>query len=176
MLNFLKKMRSELKCEKTKLESEMNQIQNDLNKNHKFLQSLKEEEEQNFEIFSPRRKNAKMRDNIEMIEQEQSDLTDRLNELQKRSFQINIRLEELDHLIRNIRKKKIEESETDPISLNANMKSLIQKIELSIQLIRIDPNRCKMELSSAKKILQEMQKKITSDSSSFHRGGNDDGN
>ena len=183
MLTFLKKMRSELKEEKIKLESEMNRIQTELNKNDKFLQSLKKEEEQNYDIFSPRKKNIKMRDNIEILERDQAVLSESLNELQSRFLQVNVRLEEVDNLIKDIRKKNAEkpkkkniEQQFDSVDFNQNTKSLIQKIELSIQLIRVDPNRCKMELSAVKKILQEMQNRVLDAGNSFNEGNYHGGN
>ena len=46
-----------------------------------------------------------------------------------------------------------------------NIVSMIKKIDLCLQLLRIDPNRCKLELSAVKKSLQEMQKEGINDGS-----------
>ena len=105
IIDFMKKMRSELTDRKLKLESEQNRIQGELNRNNKFLQNLKQEEDQSYDVFSPRRKNSIMYSNICELEKKRDILIKELEEIKNELIQINSRLEEVDNLIKDIRKK-----------------------------------------------------------------------
>lgn len=162
ILKFIKKMRYELTSEKMKIESERNKIQNELDRNRRFLQKLKEEEEQDYDTFSPRRKNMKIYDHIKLLEQEQQNLSETLETVEENLLQTNSRLKELDDISKLIRDQALEakkENQNRDIDsyVKKNIKILIQKIDLSAHLLVVDPNRCRMELSAVKKALQEMQ-------------------
>ena len=81
IIDFMKKMRSELTDRKLKLESEQNRIQGELNRNNKFLQNLKQEEDQSYDVFSPRRKNSIMYSNICELEKKRDILIKELEEI-----------------------------------------------------------------------------------------------
>ena len=172
IIDFMKKMRSELTDRKLKLESEQNRIQGELNRNNKFLQNLKQEEDQSYDVFSPRRKNSIMYSNICELEKKRDILIKELEEIKNELIQINSRLEEVDNLIKDIRIKNKNKITTEHKEMNKsnicserNIVSMIKKIDLCLQLLRIDPNRCKLELSAVKKSLQEMQKEGINDGS-----------
>ena len=136
------------------------------------MQNLKQEEDQSYDVFSPRRKNSIMYSNICELEKKRDILIKELEEIKNELIQINSRLEEVDNLIKDIRKNNKNKITTEHKEMNKsnicserNIVSMIKKIDLCLQLLRIDPNRCKLELSAVKKSLQEMQKEGINDGS-----------
>ena len=106
------------------------------------------------------------------MEKKRDILIKELEEIKNELIQINSRLEEVDNLIKDIRKKNKNKITTEHKEMNKsnicserNIVSMIKKIDLCLQLLRIDPNRCKLELSAVKKSLQEMQKEGINDGS-----------
>ena len=69
--DFFKKLHSEFLEQKLEAELELKNINIKLNENQKFIQKLKEEDERNFNAFSPRKQNSKLKDNIKNLKNEQ---------------------------------------------------------------------------------------------------------
>ena len=168
MVNFLKKMRSELLEEKLKLEAEQSNTQNRIDRNEKFLQKLREEEDLTYDVFSPRRKNRKLQEHIHLLEEEQKELIQNSEEAEQNLFQLDARLNELDGVLKGFRKQesaavkepaKVKNTDQDELYLflQRNIRGLLQKTELCTKLLQVDPNRCLLELSVVRNTLVKVQ-------------------
>ena len=82
--DFVKKMRSELLNEKMELEYEHTKIKNELEQNQRFLEKIMQEEQETYDIFSPRRKNYKLKENIKSLKQKQDGLKKSDEEIRKK--------------------------------------------------------------------------------------------
>ncbi len=168
---ILKKMRSEFIEDKLKLESDQNKIKIKIRQNGKFLEKLREEEDQNQDLFSPRRKNVNLHDNILELEKEQDILIGESKDLEEQLLQLNVRITELDDAL-----KALKESETELFrepfytSMEENINGLMQKTEMCFRLLPADPMRCKLELSVLMKFLQEMKSGLLDEKNS-QKGG-----
>lgn len=173
--DFIKKMRAELLERKIKLEDKQNKLQNEMERNDKFLQKLMQEEDQVYDIFSPRRKNLKMRDNIEALEQKQDALRKSDKEVGQKLDQLELKLKDLENILMQERKKSAgeiklsksvqkKERADEKVSTETNVgkmiQSAIQKTELCLYILMVDPNRCRLELNEVKKMLRELQVQI----------------
>ncbi len=181
MVNFLKKMRSELLEEKLNLEAEQSNTQNRISRNERFLQKLREEEDLTYDVFSPRRKNRKLQEHIHLLEEEQKELLQNSEEAEQNLFQLDARLNELDSVLKGFRKQeassikerqKVQEPDKDELHLflEKNIKGLLQKTELCTKLLKVDPNRCLLELSVVQKTLEKVQELLAGEEASD--GGN----
>ena len=106
VINYLKNISSELLEEKLNLESKQNNINIKISENIKFLNRLREEDEQNYDAFSPRKQNVSLRENIRKLETEQNSLKQESESLKQQIKDINAKMDELDEVIK-ITKKKI---------------------------------------------------------------------
>lgn len=185
VVEYLSKIRSELLEDKLSLESMLNNLKMNLNENIRFVEKLKEEDKQNFDAFSPRKQNTKLREHIKSLEQEQSTLLESSEDVKKRLMDLNSRLYELDSVLKIAKKEKAaqlkssddcfdekdflkfkiletQENERQRIARELhdssvqNLTSLVHKTELCSKLVEIDPIRCKLELSSMSKIIREI--------------------
>lgn len=184
MIKFLKNLRFELTDEKEKIELEQNKIQTELNRNNKFLTSLQAEEDQIYDIFSPRRKNVKLRENIETLKKEQASLLEKEKKLKEKLLQLNLKIGEIDQILKQDREQNLVPAVREKSKREQNMhevenylfleddaafQRLLKKIDFCIQILIMDPNRCKLELVALKKMVLEIQKNI------FEKGDGADG-
>lgn len=185
IIEFLNKMHSELLAEKLSLETEQNRIQIRLNENIRFIEKLKNEDDQNFDAFSPRKQNANLRSTINSLEQESSTISGELQDVKNRFMSLNCRLDELESVIKfakNLRivhtsnagnsfgendifKLKIletQENERQRIARELHdssiqsLTSIVHKTEFCSKLLDMDPIRCKLELASMSKVIREV--------------------
>lgn len=153
--DFFKKLHSEFLEQKLEAELELKNINIKLNENQKFIQKLKEEDERNFNAFSPRKQNSKLKDNIKNLKNEQELLLKSLEEIQIHLDFLNQRLSEFDTFSKELRSKYFNEKEKKKIDLEG-LKDVVHKLEFCVQLIQLDPNRCKLELMSIIKMFYEI--------------------
>lgn len=182
---FLEKIRNELTEEKLNLESEHKSIRIKISENQKFVERLKEEDEQNFDAFSPRKQNYTLRESIKKLEEEQQTYMEDSENVKQKLMQINAKLDEIDSVIKiamkqeaannksvnniledkDIMKLKLletQENERQRIARELHdssvqsLTSLVHKTELCSKLVDLDPIRCKLELSSMSKTLREI--------------------
>lgn len=173
VVDFLRKLRTEILGDKFELEAELKEIQIQLDENRKFVQNMKMEEEKSFDAFSPRRQNVELRNNIGKLEEEQSKILGKFETIKSELDILNSRLTEFDLVLEDAKNQKVElkkvvdQAENDQFKENWNYDTLAQnvlsiknKTELCFRLAELDPKRCKYELSSIIKELNGMMKLI----------------
>lgn len=173
VVDFLRKLRTEILGDKFELEAELKEIQIQLDENRKFVQNMKMEEEKSFDAFSPRRQNVELRNNIGKLEEEQSKILGKFETIKSELDILNSRLTEFDLVLEDAKNQKVElkkvvdQAENDHFKENWNYDTLAQnvlsiknKTELCFRLAELDPKRCKFELSSIIKELNGMMKLI----------------
>lgn len=173
VVDFLRKLRTEILGDKFELEAELKEIQIQLDENRKFVQNMKREEEKSFDAFSPRRQNVELRNNICKLEEEQLKILGKFETIKSELDILNSRLTEFDLVLEDAKNQKVElkkvvdQAEDDQFKENWNYDTLAQnvlsiknKTELCFRLAELDPKRCKYELSSIIKELNGMMKLI----------------
>lgn len=173
VVDFLRKLRTEILGDKFELEAELKEIQIQLDENRKFVQNMKMEEEKSFDAFSPRRQNVELRNNIGKLEEEQSKILGKFETIKSELDILNSRLTEFDLVLEDAKNQKVElkkvvdQAENDQFkenwnydTLEQNVLSIKNKTELCFRLAELDPKRCKYELSSIIKELNGMMKLI----------------
>lgn len=185
VINYLKNISSELLEEKLNLESKQNNINIKISENIKFLNRLREEDEQNYDAFSPRKQNVSLRENIRKLETEQNSLKQESESLKQQIKDINAKMDELDEVIKITKKMQAENETAVEYSLKGrdivkykvletqekerqriardlhdssvqSLTSMIHKIELCSKLVDVDPIRCKLELSTLSKMVKDI--------------------
>lgn len=161
IIEFINKLYSESLEEKIQLESKYQQIKIKLDKNDKYIQKLKESEEETTDVFSPRKQNRNIRNNIVALENEQQTLLTELEKYKEKLLWLNKRLEEFEEAIKDTKKLEIQKNRISPpdqkkqnqidqskMDLSNIIKPIIHKIELCTKFIEVDTVRCKIELNS----------------------------
>lgn len=185
VIQFLKKMRSQLLEEKLDFESEYQSIQIKLSENQIYLERLKEEDAQNFDVFSPRKQNTVLRDSVNMLENEQNLILEESHRIKKKLAELDAKLDELDSVTKIAVKQYAANQKTMNDSLKDNdvmklkiletqeyerqriardlhdssvqsLTSLVHKTELCSKLVDIDSIRCKLELTSVSKTIRDI--------------------
>lgn len=169
IIEFLNKLYSESLEEKIQLESKYQQIKIKFDKNDKYIQKLKKSEEETTDVFSPRKQNRNIRNNIVALENEQETLLTELEKYKEKLLWINKRLEEFEEAIKDIKKLEIQKNRISPpdqktqnqidqsnIDLYNIINPIIHKIELCTKFVEVDTVRCKIELNSLKHKLNEI--------------------
>ena len=105
--DFVKKMRSELLNEKMELEYEHTKIKNELEQNQRFLEKIMQEEQETYDIFSPRRKNYKLKENIKSLKQKQDGLKKSDEEIRKKLLLLSQKVNDCEKAIKQKRQEKI---------------------------------------------------------------------
>lgn len=168
VVKFLNELRSEYLNEKIKLESEKNGFDVKLDENKKFIQKLKEEEKQNFNAFSPRNRNtnAHTKENIKNLEDENSELLEKSNDMQSKIETYESKLKEIDILLKDLKNESLKKKEKNSVFEEKkytselrnvyiqNLTKMIHRLEFCSKLVQIDPTRCKIELSSISKMIR----------------------
>ncbi len=178
--DFVKKMHSELLNEKMELEYEHTKIKNELEQNQRFLEKIMQEEQETYDIFSPRRKNYKLKENIKSLKQKQDGLKKSDEEIRKKLLLLSQKVNDCEKAIKQkkTRKNMVLEPEFNKTkdlakkdkeevyeankntAINNTIKCVIQKVELCSHLLLVDSNRCRLELNEIKKILLEMKEQL----------------
>lgn len=159
VVEFLDGLRSEYLDDKLKLESEKNNLDHKLDENAKLIHKLKEEEDKNFNAFSPRNKNLNYKDSIKNLEKEKEAISDTMEGLKNKIQILDAKLEQIDLVIKDV-KQKFAHMESLDNSLGEmknsselrniyiqNMTSMIHKLDFCSRIAQIDSSRCRIELS-----------------------------
>ena len=104
--DFVKKMRSELLNEKMELEYEHTKIKNELEQNQRFLEKIMQEEQETYDIFSPRRKNYKLKENIKSLKQKQDGLKKSDEEIRKKLLLLSQKVNDCEKAIKQKKTRK----------------------------------------------------------------------
>ena len=151
-----------------------------IKENKAFIKLLKEENDSNYESFSPRDVNTKGREQIQHLEDQQKLLQEQLDTRKKEYVSCIAKLDELNEAIAELEQKindsdsdisddilrlkllETQENERQRISRELhdstvqNLTSLVHKTELCSKLIDMDKVRCKLELNIMSKTLRDI--------------------
>lgn len=159
--DILRKIYSELLQEKTELELEQSSIVIKLKENEKYIQRLKTEEEDNFDLFSPRSQNQDFRKSMDSFEQENQSLSQRNREIEIAQEKLNEKIQGLKQIFQdenNLSEKRVKQKKKFRKIKEAHAEDLsfiISKLEFCFKIVDVDPVRCKSELSLLIRSLNE---------------------
>lgn len=175
VVEFLNELQSEYLDKKLKIESEEKELKNKLEENLELIQKLKEEEEKNFNAFSPRNQKSKYKDNIKNLEQEKESIIKELDNFKQQLNEYAIKIDKIAPVIEEARQKFFQvtsiqdynekknslknHSKKDSSELRnvyvKNMTGMIHKLDFCSKIVQIDPSRCKIELSAISNGIRE---------------------
>jgi two-component system sensor histidine kinase DegS len=177
---YLKKFQSELMTNKEDIHKSIQTLELQMKENKAFIMLLKEENDSNYESFSPRDVNPKGREQILHLEEQQKLLQEQLDTRKKEYTSCVTKLNELNGAISELEQKindnnsdisdeifrlkllETQENERQRISRELhdstvqNLTSLVHKTELCSKLIDMDKVRCKLELNIMSKTLRDI--------------------
>ena len=159
---YLKKFQSELMSNKEEIHKSVEALELQIKENKAFIKLLKEENDSNYESFSPRDVNPKGREQIQHLEDQQKLLQEQLDTRKKEYVSCIAKLDELNEAIAELEQKindsdsdisddilrlkllETQENERQRISRELhdstvqNLTSLVHKTELCSKLIDMD--------------------------------------
>ena len=177
---YLKKFQSELMSNKEEIHKSVEALELQIKENKACIKLLKEENDSNYESFSPRDVNPKGREQIQHLEDQQKLLQEQLDTRKKEYVSCIAKLDELNEAIAELEQKindsdsdisddilrlkllETQENERQRISRELhdstvqNLTSLVHKTELCSKLIDMDKVRCKLELNIMSKTLRDI--------------------
>jgi two-component system sensor histidine kinase DegS len=160
---YLKKFQSELMSNKEEIHKSVEALELQIKENKAFIKLLKEENDSNYESFSPRDVNPKGREQIQHLEDQQKLLQEQLNEaIAELEQKINDSDSDISDDILRLKLLETQENERQRISRELhdstvqNLTSLVHKTELCSKLIDMDKVRCKLELNIMSKTLRDI--------------------
>ena len=186
---YLEKLYQEFYERKLNLEQEYQRREVRLSNNKKFIHTLEESLDEDFENFSPRNVDEERHIKIESLKEEQQIIVAGINEQKIEISEIDKKMEELEEVLDNFRMNQgyinvpsnqddnlIEENQEintlenqEQISLYLEdidnnilpeFANISHKIEMCYKLIDVDVTRCKLELSQIEKDTNEIIKKL----------------
>lgn len=186
---YLEKLYQEFYERKLNLEQEYQRREVRLSNNKKFIHTLEESLDEDFENFSPRNVDEESHRKIESLKEEQQIIIAGINEQKIELSEINKKMEELEEVLDNFRMNQgyinvpsnqddnlVEENQEintldnqEQISLYLEdidnnilpeFANISHKIEMCYKLIDVDVTRCKLELSQIEKDTNEIIKKF----------------
>lgn len=184
VISYLEKTKEEFFETKASLVEELTAVQNHYKENLKLIQMLEDNNDPNFESFTPREVNSYNKEKLKELEDEQKDIAVQLQNLRTCISDIDCKIEEVVSVIKvakgdfsstldnNLHVNDVEddlkvvvlqsvEGERQRIARDLhdttvqNLTSLVHKSELCIKLIDMDPIRCRLELSTLGKTLRD---------------------
>ena len=167
VIEFLNKLYSEVLEEKMNLETKKQEIQIKIDENNKYIKKLKKSEEDTTDVFSPRKQNRNLRNNIIALEKEQKILSNELENFDEQILILNERLNEVEEVLKIAKQEELQKNlmysqleqihmEQNEFDISNDLNRIIHKAELCSKFIDVDSNRCKIELTSLIKMLYEM--------------------
>ena len=163
---YLKKFQSELMTNKEDIHKSIQTLELQMKENKAFIMLLKEENDSNYESFSPRDVNPKGREQILHLEEQQKLLQEQLDTRKKEYTscvtKINDNNSDISDEIFRLKLLETQENERQRISRELhdstvqNLTSLVHKTELCSKLIDMDKVRCKLELNIMSKTLRDI--------------------
>ncbi len=158
---FLKELREDLLHEKMELESREKQIKAKIQENAIFLQKMKEENDQNYDVFSPRKQNVKWKEKIHSLEREQEKLEQEANTLALQLDRLHEKRLDLDAVISIVRQKESDEKKSVSNETEKQeeriLSDVVHRLEFCLQLMELDMNRCKVELAAVIKKIRDRE-------------------
>lgn len=186
---YLEKLYQEFYEKKLSLEQECQRREVRLKNNKKFIHTLEESLDEDFETFSPRNVDEESHMKIESLKEEQKNIISGINEQKIEISNVDKKMEELETVLENFRMTQgyidipsnqgIDIAEANQeISFAGNQEegslslknisnnilpdftNIYHKIEMCYKLFDVDITRCKLELSQIQKDTNEIIKKL----------------
>lgn len=183
IIEYLEKIYQEMYEERLNLERDYQKKSTLLNDNIKFIQTLEESLDENYESFSPRKVDQESHRKISSLLEEQKRLETEVDHIRSEILKSNIRLEELDSVLKSARDKEKESLEKEAVqkkelygkkileiqeferqriardlhdSVVQNLTNMVHKVEICSKLMDVDPIRCRLELQAMSKNIREI--------------------
>lgn len=168
---YLEKILGQLLEDKADLEKRIVSLNNSITENEKFTQLLDETNDPNFEAFTPRAVNARNKEKIRQLQEDQKKMSEEKKGLEVQLSSVKERLAECRNVLeqeyeiektaitmgdvteRKLHYLEVQEAErrsiADKLEHTAvqKMQDISDKLELSLQLLEVDTHRSRMELS-----------------------------
>lgn len=175
---YLEKIQNQLLEEKIELEKQYLYLTNTMKENDKMTQLLDEANDPNFESFTPRTVNARNKEKIRQLQEMQKHLSEEKEQLEEKTAVVKERLEEYRAALQqeyereqseivqsNIQEIKLRSLELQQLQQQRiaydlkhdtlqKLKDIVHKLELSLQLLDVDSQRCRVELSDVLKYME----------------------
>ena len=184
VISYLEKTKEEFFETKASLNEQLVAVQNHYKETLKMIQLLEDNNDPNYESFTPREVNSYNKTKLKELIEEQKELTVQLQNLRTCISDVDCKIEEIVSVIKvakgdfsstldsNLHVNEVEddlkivvlesvEGERQRIARDLhdttvqNLTSLVHKSEMCMKLIDIDPIRCKLELSTLGKTLRD---------------------
>lgn len=184
IVEYLEKIHQEMYEERLNLEIEYQKKSTLLSDNIKFIQTLENSLDENYESFSPRKVDQQSHSKINSLTEEQKKLEAEISRLKSDISRSDEKLEELESVLkvargemketmereaaqkkRDLSGKKIleiREFERQRIardlhdSVVQNLTNVVHKVEICSKLIEVDTIRCRLELQAMSKSIREI--------------------
>lgn len=158
---YLEKIKTHLVEEKSSLEKRKSNLENTIAENEKFTELLDESNDPNFESFTPRTVNGRNKEKIKQLNHEQKELIKEKEQIEEHILFINVQLEECQKVLQyEYEQEKIKIEEQDHVKLNEDtvqkLTDILQKLRLSLEVIDVDTQRCRLELSDAIQLIDNL--------------------
>ena len=175
---YLEKTRDEFLDTKCNLSEKLVSAENHYKENLKIIQMLEESSDTGFEAFSPREVNSYNRSKISELKEEQKLVEPQIKVLRKQISDVDCKLDEINSVIKVCKSDRDASVELSDVISNTDselfnrvilqtlegerqriardlhdstvqdLTSMLHKIELSMRVMDMDSQRCKMELSN----------------------------
>ena len=161
ILSYLNNIKEKYITEQNAIKNQLNNYDTELKENIKFTKMLEEsaEDESTYEAFTPRSVIPNNKKKIDELLEEQKKIKDKIQKLNNRYFELESKLNEVKDIIQEAEKEN-EQEQINKNKLNSlpteKLRYLLHKTELCYRLIEIDPIRCKLELSSVLKMINDI--------------------
>lgn len=159
---YLEKLYQEYYEKKLNLEQENQRLIVNLNNSMRLTETIRESLDEDFETFFPRKVDQQKHMEIDSLTEEQKVITEKIDKLQIKIKNIDIRMEEIEELLKNLREDQghidvpLKQDDNKKEDLICNFKSIENKVEICIKLVDIDTIRCKLELQMIDNIVKKM--------------------
>lgn len=186
---YLEKTKQELIENKISLMNEINDNENQLKENEKFIQILENANDPNYEAFSPRSTNTFNSKKIAELQDNQKEISENLSNLRDQLGELEFKIAEISSVFKVVKENDRDSSNNDEElydtrlallktveaerqriardlhdSTTQNLTALVHKTELCTKLLDKDPVRCNLELftisKSLRSIIEDMRRLI----------------
>lgn len=173
VIEYLQQIKDSYFEQKHALEKQLNLLEIQLKENTGMIKMLEETNDSCYELFTPRNVNSKNKAKINELMEEQKSINESIENLKNSIKEYSSKIEQLDQIVEE-ENREIEivqeyteamtqqnivsddEKESSEDNLLDGIKNVLNRVELCSRLIDIDPDRCRLELSSVMKILTDL--------------------
>lgn len=160
---YLEKIKAQLVEEMDSLKKKKINLENTIAENEKFTELLDESNDPNFESFTPRTVNGRNKEKIKELNQQQIELIKEKEQTEERIQSVTVQLEECKNILQyEYEQERIKMEEQNHVKLHEDiiqkLTDVLQKLQLSLEIVDMDTHRCRLELSDT---IQQIQNLIS---------------